>query len=91
MSWFDEIQQMEMDIIVMQLEKNGYYELMKKDYQQSKDKPEIVEEIYNLYEGFNCYYSIYTIMDSIEEGMRNYNKSSIIDTIKNDEFTIKDY
>lgn len=91
MSWFNEITEMEKSIIAIQLENNGYYSLIRKDYKTSKNKDEIIEGIYDLYESFNCYYSIYAIMDSIEECMRNYNESSIIDAINNDGFIIKDY
>lgn len=46
---------------------NYYYENIKKLFDFADDKDDFVDTIFNCFEQFDTYYSIYTIMDSIED------------------------
>lgn len=91
MGWTQELRELERKTIKLLLEENNYYERMKLDYEKS-NKEAIISEIMNCYqESFNCYYSIYAIMDSIEEYMEQHNEPSIIEAINSNEFMVKEW
>ena len=92
MSWTQDLRNMERETIRILLENNGYYENMRKDYQNARNKETIINEIMDCYlEGFNAYYSIYAIMDSIEDYMEQCDEVSIIEAINSNEFMIKEW
>lgn len=72
---------------------NNYYENIKKIYENANndEKTTIILEILDCFENFNSYYSLYTIMDSIEDCLNEHkNIKSIQDIIESDYFTIKE-
>lgn len=91
MGWTQDLRNMERETIRILLEKNSYFENMRKDYQKTENKDAIINEIMNCYlEGFNAYYSIYAIMDSIEDYMEQCDEVSIIEAINSNDFMIKE-
>lgn len=75
------------DFIINNIENNDYYTNIKKEYDNSKDKEQIINDILYCFESmFNTYYSIYTILDSIEQNMYN---TTIRQTIEDENFEIK--
>lgn len=58
---------------------NAYYEEIKKMYDFADDKDDFVDTIFNCFEQFDTYYSIYIIMDSIEDYIE---KTQMYDTIE---------
>jgi hypothetical protein len=79
------------DFIINNLEYNAYYENLKHIYDFADDKTQVVDDIITCFNNYDCYYSIYTIMDSLEEFI---NDNPIYDTLEqymyNEEFCIKE-
>lgn len=91
MGWAQDLRDMERETIRVLLEKNGYFENMRKDYQKTENKEAIISEIMDCYlESYNAYYSIYAIMDSIEDYMEQCDEVSIIEAINSNDFMIKE-
>ncbi len=71
---------------------NDYYGTLRRWYKKSKgdEKIELVNQVFNAYDrNFNGYYSVYTIMNAIEEYLQeNKNCESICDALDDDEFEI---
>lgn len=92
MGWTQDLRNMERETIKILLEENGYYSNMRADYQNTENKDAIINEIMNCYlESYNAYYSIYTIMDSIEDYIEQCDEVSIIEAINSNDFMIKEY
>lgn len=73
---------------------NDYYTILGKMYRKAKSdaKDDIIGQILDAYENFNSYFSMYTIMDTIEEYMQTHeNYTNIYDVINADDFEIKEY
>lgn len=73
---------------------NDYYIILGKLYKKAKgeEKDYIISQILHIYEDFNAYFSMYTIMDTIEEYMQaNPSYTNIYDVVDAEDFEIKDY
>ena len=67
---------------------NDYYEHIKYIYETTENA---VNEIYECFDNYNCYYSIYTIMDSIENFIAIHKDIyTIRQVIDNEDFEIKE-
>lgn len=91
MEWVKKNDELTTEYIKNNIEHNAYYEYIKAEYENSveEEKEKIIYNIYNCYEDmFDSYYSLYTIMDSIEDYMSE-NRTSVAETITRDDFTIK--
>lgn len=76
-------------IIKNNIENNDYYEKIKIEYFTAKDKQDVISAIFRVYDDdYNAYFSIYTIMDSIEDTMEENENYSIYNAIEN--LTIKE-
>lgn len=60
------------DFIINNLETNAYYENLKHLYDFADDKDYFIKAIFDCFEMYNCRYSIYTIMDSIEHFLEQH-------------------
>ena len=79
------------DFIRDEIEFNSYYEKIRKEYQKAKDKDYYIYKVYDIFlNWYNGYFSIWTILDTIEDYMEE-NKWTFEKTINYDDFTIKDY
>lgn len=71
---------------------NSYYETLRKWYKKAKgdEKLELINQVFNAYDrNFGGYYSIYIIMNAIEEYLQeNKDCESIYDALDDDEFEI---
>lgn len=77
------------EFIKQLIENNDYYEHIKNEYDRNEYKQYYIDRIYFIFaEWFNSYYSIYTIMDTIEEDMR-YNGKTFRNVAENEEMEIK--
>lgn len=75
--------------IKQEIENNSYYKNIRKDYLESEDKDHI-GRIYNIYlNWYNAEYSIYKIMDTIEDYMAK-NGDSFEDVVNYEDFELKD-
>lgn len=91
--WTQKLNELEKEYVIMLLENNSYYELMRKEYTMAttEQKAELVDRILVAYNGFyEAYFSIYAIMDSIEDFM-SAKKCSIIEAIDSEDFIIKEF
>ena len=72
---------------------NDYYRFIRKLYRKADadGKENIIQQILEAFEGFNCFYSLYTIMDTIERYMRGKDYASIDEVVNDPEFEIKEY
>lgn len=73
---------------------NDYYTILGKLYRKAKgdEKNDIIGQILDAYNDFNSYFSIYTIMDTIEDYMQaNPNYTNIDNVVNAEDFEIKDY
>lgn len=73
---------------------NDYYEKIKLEYFTAKDnntRRQIVAEIFDCYDNyFGAYYSVFCVMDSIEEYLREHD-TSIFKVLEDENFTIKEF
>lgn len=76
------------EFIRINLENNSYYEQLRKAYK--KDKETTIRAIFKCYENFSNYYSLYTIMDSMEDFLAEHKKVKIYDVAENEDFEIKE-
>ena len=91
--WTQRLNELEKEYVITLLENNSYYELMRNEYNSATkdDKEEIVERVLVAYNGFyESYFSIYAIMDSIEDFMKEKN-CSIIEAIDDEDFVVKEF
>lgn len=83
------------DFIKYLVENNDYYELVKIEYGKDDDENYYINTIYKLYKNFNAYYSIYTILDTIEDYLQEDKKNNICrniyEIIDDEDFEIRDY
>ena len=71
---------------------NAYYEYIKDMYDLADNQDDFVETIFNCFEMYGAYYSIYTIMDSIEDYIEETQKYKTIEQIIcAEDFEIKKY
>ena len=64
------------EFIKQLIENNDYYEHIKNEYDRNENKQYYIDRIYFVFaEWFGSYYSVYTIMDTIEEDMQNNGKT----------------
>ena len=75
------------------IENNDYYEYIRGQYnKEDADKDDIINDILHCFDDiYNGYYSIYIIMDSIEEYLETHKNSTIEQAVADKDFTIKDY
>lgn len=66
------------DFIINNLETNAYYKNLKHLYDFADDKDYFVKAIFDCFEMYNCRYSIYTIMDSIEHFLEKHDYATDI-------------
>lgn len=75
--------------ILYNIQHNAYYEYIADIYHNSTD--DTIELIYDCFENYDCYYSIYTIMDSIEDFIETHkNIHSLNQVIYDIDFEIKE-
>ena len=84
-NWTMKANELAREFIKLQIENNDYYYYIKK----SNEKENCVNDIFNLYEEHNCF-SIYKIMDSIENFMTDYGYRNVKRAILDDRFFIYD-
>lgn len=73
------------------IENNNYYERIRKEYSQSEDKNYYIDKIQTIFEEwFNAYFSIYTIMNTIEDYM-NVSNRTFKEIVEDEEFILRDY
>jgi len=92
--WSGANNELEYQFIKNNIENNDYYEIMRKEYSKHNEveKDSITREIRYCYKYmFDCYYSIYTIMNTIEEYLQNHKKMTISEAIHQYDFEIKEY
>lgn len=90
MEWFEKNDELKREFVKNNVANNEYYENIRNEYNTTDNKDDFVEEIMYCYEDqFDCYYSLYAVMDSIEEYMREHS-TNIKQTIKSEDFMIKD-
>lgn len=64
------------EFIKQLIENNDYYEHIKNEYDRNENKQYYIDRIYLIFAyWFDSYYSVYTIMDTIEEDMQNNGKT----------------
>ena len=74
--------------IQKEIENNGYYENIRVEYSMSEDKQHYIETIYNIYwDWYNAEFSIYKVMDTIENYMRE-NGDSFDTVVDYEEFSL---
>jgi len=67
---------------------NDYYETLRKWYKKAKgdEKDYIIRQVFDAYEeSFGAYYSIYIIMNAIEEVLQNHDEYTTVDEALEDE------
>lgn len=71
---------------------NDFYFLIKKEYTNAtkQQKREIINNIIDAFKMFDCYYSIYAVMDTIENELEKDDKATIENIINNEYFSIKE-
>lgn len=79
------------DFIINNLETNSYYENLKHMYDFADDKDYFVNAILTCFKMYDEYYSIYTIMDSIEDYIEDTQQhDDIYVVIYDNNFMLKD-
>ena len=82
--WTTRANELAREFIKLQIENNDYYENIKKAYEKDKT---CVNDILNCWDDYGSY-SIYKIMDSIEDYMANNNIKNVNDVIYDEDFYI---
>lgn len=78
------------EFIREEIETNDYYEKIREEYTESEDKNYYVYKVYNIFlNWYNGYYSVWTILDTIEDYMEE-NDWTFEETINYEDFTIKE-
>lgn len=69
---------------------NSYYENVKEIYKNTQQKGNIISLILKCFYDYDCYFSLFTIMNSIEEFLtENENIKTIEDVLQSKNFDIK--
>lgn len=90
MEWFLKNYELKYEFVKNNIENNEYYENIRKEYNSTGNKDDIIEDVLYCYEDlFDSYYSLYVIMDSIEEYIQ-VNGGKVKDAVHNDNFAVKD-
>lgn len=93
--WFAKNDNLKYEFVKNNIENNDYYEYIRGQYNRADaDKDDIIKDILYCYDDiYNGYYSLYTIMDSIEEYARDNNAqdNSIIEIIESADFMLKEF
>lgn len=94
--WFLKNDKLKFEFVKNNILHNNYYEFINKEYKKAnkEDKKQLINTILKCFDDiFNGYFSIYTIMDSVESYLREYKKLkfSVADVIEQEDFEIKDY
>lgn len=94
--WFLKNDKLKFEFVKNNILHNNYYEFINKEYKKAnkEEKCELINTILKCFDDyFSGYYSIYTIMDSIESYLREYKKLkfSVADVIEQEDFEIKDF
>ena len=93
MDYLERLRNITREFVELQLKNNSYYELIREEYNLSsvERQNEIIDRIIDCWEGFyESYYSIYTIMDSIEDYM-SMNNCSLDNALDSEYFEIKEF
>jgi len=78
------------NFIKEEIETNDYYEKIKAEYETAEDKDYYIYKVYNIFlDWYNGYYSVWTILDTIEDYMEE-NNWNFEETISYEDFTIKE-
>lgn len=91
-NWFLDNDRLKEEFVKNNIENNEYYEYIREQY--NKNKEDTIRDILYCYDDiYQSYYSLYTIMDSIEDYARENKLQDIdIDTIINaEDFMLRDY
>ena len=76
--------------IKQEIETNSYYENIKAEYDKSDDKDYYIETIHEIFlDWYNGYFSIWAVMDTIEDKMEETGKI-FQEVVLDEDFTIKD-
>ena len=91
--WFTKNYNLKYEFVKNNIENNDYYEYIRGQYnKEDADKDDIINDILHCFDDiYNGYYSIYIIMDSIEEYLETHKNSTIEQAVADKDFTIKDY
>lgn len=93
--WFTKNDNLKYEFVKNNIENDDYYKYIRRQYnKEDADKDSIIKDIlYCVDNIYNGYYSIYTIMDSIEEYARDNNAqdNSITEIIESADFMLKDF
>ena len=84
-NWTIKADELAREYIKFQIENNDYYENIKKAYDKDAS---CINAIFNCWEDFDCYYSIYKIMDAIEKFMERYNVDSVEKVVEDEKFDL---
>ena len=88
--WFLKNDKLKYEFVKKKIENNEYYEQIRNEYNSTENKDDIIEDVLYCYEDlFDSYYSLYVIMDSIEEYIQ-VNGGKVKDAVHNDNFAVKD-
>ena len=92
--WFIKNDELKQEFVRNNIENNDYYEQMRAEYDgKNADKQQIINNILYCFDDiFDGYYSIYTIMDSIENYLREHKRKhyTIEQAIDAEDFYIKE-
>lgn len=90
-NYIDNAHELESEWVKLQIMNNDYYEKIREYYRKALVADlSCVSDILECWEWFDCYYSLYTIMDSIEEYMQRKGAKTIEDAIYAPDFRIKE-
>ena len=79
------------DFIKKQIEENDYYEKIREEYSKSnlEKQKDMEHKVYTIFmDWYNGYYSVWTILDTIEDYMESMTFDEVMDY---EDFTIKDF
>lgn len=89
MEWFLKNYELKYEFVKNNIENNEYYENIRKEYNSTNNKDDIIEDVLYCYDDlFEGYYSLYTILDSIEEYITD-NKTTLRQAVNDENFMVK--
>ena len=91
MNWTSKSNELEYEWVKNQIENNSYYENIRKFYHKAQKKDlSCISDILECWEWFDFYYSLYTIMNSIEDYMEEKGGKTIEEVIMAPDFEIRE-
>ena len=83
--WVKRVNELEDEWVKLQIQHNGWYEKIKEDFKNNESIVWSIRKLWTYYQE----YSLYTIMDSIEEFMEEHKIKSVDKAISHKDFEIK--